>query len=192
MADGDGKGDSFAEKIKEFLFDGPASINDVCNELKISWATAKSTLEKMKEEGLVKEIISNPKIRIFKLTNDPAFFGVPLSRQQKNDSLFLFQTIRQEWQKSKKETLLLTTLQKIAVDIATKCNCNIPHAQFHYGQVVPVFETPTPIFEIKEQPEDVTGIMESMGLSGKSIAIILTVVLFSVLITVKFMFRSKE
>lgn len=150
MVDEDGRGESFAEKIKEFLFDGPASINDVCNELKISWVTAKSTLEKMREEETVKEIISNPKIRIFKLSNDPAFYGVPLSKQQKNDALFLFQTIRQEWQKSKKEPLLLTTLQKIAVDIATKCNCDIPHAQFHYGQVVPVFETPTPLFEIRQ------------------------------------------
>jgi DNA-binding Lrp family transcriptional regulator len=159
MAEEDVRGDGgFAEKIKEFLFDGPASINDVCNDLKISWATAKSTLEKMKEEGTVKEIISNPKIRIFKLTNDPAFYGVPLTKQQKNDALFLFQTIRQEWQRSKEEPLLLTTLQKIAVDIATKCNCNIPHAQFHYGQVVPIFETPTPLFEII-QPINYTTIL---------------------------------
>lgn len=147
MAD-NAKDGGFAGQIKEFLFDGPASINDVCSKLKISWATAKSALDMMKEKGEVKEIISNPKIRIFKLTNDPAFFGVPLTKQQKNDALFLFQTIRQEW-KSKKDPLLLTTLQKIAVDTAIKCKCNIPSAQFHYGRVIPVFETPTPLFEIK-------------------------------------------
>ncbi len=139
----------FAGQIKEFFFDGPASINDVCSKLNISWATAKSALEEMKEHGEVKEIISNPKIRIFKLTNDPAFFGVPLTKKQKNDALFLFQTIRQEWQKSKKEPLLLTTLQKIAVDTTTKCDSNIPSAQFHYGKVVPVFEAQTPLFEIE-------------------------------------------
>lgn len=46
--------------------------------------------------------------------------------------------------------------------------------------------------EIKETPEDITGIMESTGISGKHIAIILTAVLFGVLITLKFMFKSKE
>ena len=46
--------------------------------------------------------------------------------------------------------------------------------------------------EIKEQPEEATGIMGRMGLSGKNISIILTVVLFSVLITVKFMFKGRE
>jgi len=157
MAD-NAKDSGFARQIKEFLFDGPASINDVCSKLDISWATAKSALEEMEEKGEVKEIISNPKIRIFKLTNDPAFFGVPLTKKQKNDALFLFQTIRQEWQKSRKEPLLLTTLQKIAVDTAIKCNCDIPNAQFHYGKVVPVFETQTPLFEI-EQPDNHTIIL---------------------------------
>ena len=46
--------------------------------------------------------------------------------------------------------------------------------------------------EIKEQPEEAIDMMESTGISGKNIAIILTVVLFSVLITVKFMFKGRE
>lgn len=129
------------EQIKEFLKNGPASINDICKKLNISWATAKSILEEMKEKEEVKEIISNPKIRIFKLSSDPAFYGVPLSKKQKNDALFLFKTIREEWQKMKKEPLLATTLQKIAVDVARECK--IPVASFHYGQIVPVFETPS-------------------------------------------------
>lgn len=132
-------------KIKEFLKDGPASINDVCKEMKISWATAKSFLEDMQEKEEVKEIVSNPKIRIFKLSNDPAFYGVPLSKEQKEQAIFLFQNIRKEWkekEEKKKGPLLTTTLQKIAVDVAKECNCNIPAVSFHYGLVVPVIDTP--------------------------------------------------
>lgn len=138
-----GGGISNIDKIKEFLEDGPASINDICKKLEISWATAKSALEEMKEKEEVKEIISNPKIRIFKLSTDPAFYGVPLSKKQKNDVLFLFKTIREEWQKMKKEPLLTTTLQKIAVEVARECKNEIPVASFHYGQIVPVFEIPS-------------------------------------------------
>ena len=75
-------GDGFAEQVLNYLLDGPASINDVCKDLGIAWATAKSVLESMKEKGEVKEIISNPKIRIFKSTNDPAFYGVPISKEK--------------------------------------------------------------------------------------------------------------
>ena len=153
MADNTKEG-GFAEQIREFLFNGPASINDVCSELKISWATAKSALEEMKERGEVKEIISNPKIRIFKLANDPAFFGVPLTKNQKNDALFLFESIKKAWKENeekRKGPLLATTLQKVAVDVAKECNCGIPAVPFHYGLVVPIADSNSYSFEKPEK-----------------------------------------
>lgn len=144
----------FAEQIRNFLLDGPASINDVCNNLKISWATAKSAIEDMKEKGDVREIISNPKIRIFKLTNDPAFYGVPLTKQQKNDALFLFESIKKAWKDNEEERkgpLLATTLQKIAVDVAKEYNCGIPAVPFHYGLVVPIADSNSYSFEKPEK-----------------------------------------
>lgn len=134
----------YIDKIKKFLEEGPASINDICKELKISWATAKSVLEEMREKEDVKEIVTS-NIRIFKLSNDPAFYGVPLTKKQKNDALFLFDAIKKEWkdnEEKKKGPLLATTLQKIAVDVAKKCECNIPVVSFHYGLVIPVVATP--------------------------------------------------
>ncbi|MFQ5532207.1 MAG: hypothetical protein ACE5ES_06350 [Candidatus Nanoarchaeia archaeon] len=136
------RGDIIGNNIKDFLKDGPASINDICKGLKISWATAKSALEDMKEKENVKEILSS-KIRIFKLSEDPAFYGVPLTNQQKNDALFLFETIKKEWIKKNEKPLLKTTLQKIAVDVAKKCDCDIPVVQFHYGLVVPIVASPS-------------------------------------------------
>ena len=162
-------GDSFAKQVVGYLLDGPASINDVCKDLEIAWATAKSGLEEMKERGEVKEIISNPKIRIFKLTNDPAFYGVPLTKEQKNNALFLFNTIKEHWKKTEeaeKKPLLATTLQKIAVDVAIKYKemgkDTIPSAQFHYGKVVPIFETSASPFDV-EKPKDhliIVGLVE--------------------------------
>jgi len=140
-------GDSYSiysDKIRVFLEEGPASINDICKELKISWATAKSIIEEMKEKEDLKEIVTS-KIRILKLSTDPAFYGVPLTKKQKNDALFLFDTIKKQWkenQEKEKGPLLATTLQKIAVDVAKKCNCNIPVVSFHYGLVVPIVASP--------------------------------------------------
>src|SRR3989344_2951251 len=137
--EGKDEGNKLSGTIVNFLLDGPASINDVCKKLEISWATAKSALEEMEAKGTVKEIVSNPKIRIFKLSIDPAFYGVPLTKEQKGQALFLFQNIRQEWRNDK--PLLATTLHKIAVDVAKECKCDIPVATFHYGMVVPVVDT---------------------------------------------------
>jgi len=158
---GDGKteGNELSEATSNFLLDGPASINDVCKKLDISWATAKAALEEMTVKGIVKEIVSNPKIRIFKLSIDPAFYGVPLTREQKGQALFLFQNIRQEWHKQSDKPLLSTTLQKIAVDVAIECKCDIPVVTFHYGMVVPVVDTS--FFEYKT-PVNSSQILQSI------------------------------
>lgn len=129
------------EKIKKILQNGPASINDICNapSLKVAWATAKTALEEMVKKGDVKEIISS-KIRVFARKDDPAFYNIPLSKKQKNDSLFLFSKIIEEWSKKESQPPLATVLQKIAVHVITDCNVkfNIPVVSFHYGKVVPV------------------------------------------------------
>lgn len=158
--EGDSHGIYF-DKIKDFLEEGPASINDICKELKISWATAKSVIENLKEKEELKEIVTS-KIRIFKLANDPAFYGVPLTKKQKNDALFLFDTVKKEWkgnQEKEKGPLLATTLQKIAVDVAKKCDCNIPVVSFHYGLVVPVVASPYANFSKPTNHEQITKVV---------------------------------
>lgn len=151
----------YSDKIRAFLGEGPASINDICKELKISWATAKSVLEEMREREDVKEIVTS-KIRIFKLSNDPAFYGVPLTKKQKNDALFLFDAIKKEWKENeekKKGPLLATTLQKIAVDVAKKCEGNIPVVSFHYGLVVPIVNNPYSSFTKPTNHEKITKVI---------------------------------
>jgi RNA binding exosome subunit len=163
------KGEGSSElglKIKKFLLNGPASINDICKDLDIAWATAKSALEEMNGKE-VKEIISNPKIRIFKLSNDPAFYGIPLSYEQKCRALFMFKKIREEWGKTNDKQLLLTALQKIAVEVVKKSNLDIPVAQFHYGKVVPVFESLESPFNY-EEPKDAEIIIKTIKEEIKS------------------------
>jgi len=38
--------------------------------------------DEIQTREVLKEIVSNPKIRIFKLSNDPAFYGVPLTKKE--------------------------------------------------------------------------------------------------------------
>src|SRR4030042_1435271 len=158
--DGGGSYSIYFDKIKNFLEEGPASINDICKELKISWATAKSVIEELKEKEELKEIVTS-KIRIFKLANDPAFYGVPLTKKQKNDALFLFDVIKKEWKSQEKDKgpLLATTLQKIAVDVAKKCDANIQVVSFHYGLVVPVVASPYANFSKPTNHKQITKVV---------------------------------
>lgn len=159
--DGGGSYSIYSDKIRAFLEEGPASINDICKELRISWATAKSVIEEMKEKEDVKEIVTS-KIRIFNLSNDPAFYGVPLNKKQKNDALFLFDVIKKEWKSNHEKErgpLLATTLQKIAVDVAKKCDCDIPVVPFHYGLVVPVVANPYANFSKPSNHNQITKVV---------------------------------
>jgi len=56
--------------IKEItcIFDGrELSVNEIARKIKANWSTVNSALELLKELGIVKEVITTPKIRVFKL-----------------------------------------------------------------------------------------------------------------------------
>ena len=55
--------------IKEIigvLEKGDISVNEIARKIKANWSTTNKTLELLKELGIVKEIVTTSKIRIFK------------------------------------------------------------------------------------------------------------------------------
>lgn len=144
---------SLQDNIKNFLIDGPASINDVSEKMKVAWATAKVALEDLKQKEELKEIISS-KVRIFALANDPASYNIPLTYKQKKEAYFIFSKIQEEWSNQRpNETLLATTLQKIAVDVVSEGKIDLPIVPLHYGLVLPVMYKPDNL-SYSEQRDD--------------------------------------
>lgn len=59
--------DEIVAEITKALGKGELSINEIARKIKANWSTTNSALELLKKLGVVKEVITTPKIRIFKL-----------------------------------------------------------------------------------------------------------------------------
>ena len=60
--------DQIIKEIVETLGKGELSVNEIASKIKANWSTTNSALELLKNLGVVKEVITTAKIRIFKLT----------------------------------------------------------------------------------------------------------------------------
>ena len=59
--------DQIIKEVIEVLRNKELSINEIAKEIKANWSTVNSALELLKKLGVVKETITTPKIRMFKL-----------------------------------------------------------------------------------------------------------------------------
>ncbi|OIO61480.1 hypothetical protein COY26_02385 [Candidatus Woesearchaeota archaeon CG_4_10_14_0_2_um_filter_33_10] len=59
--------DQIIEDITKVLEKGEYSVNEIAKKIRANWSTTNITLELLKKLGLVEEVITTPKIRIFKL-----------------------------------------------------------------------------------------------------------------------------
>lgn len=58
------------KKILKSLSKKDLSINEIARDINANWSTVEETLKFMSNLRLVKEVISTPKIRIFRLTKN--------------------------------------------------------------------------------------------------------------------------
>ena len=124
------------ESVLNFLDEKPLSIQQISEKVGSNWMTINEILEQLKAEGKVKEVVSTDKIKIIKRTDYPVFYGIPISKQYRDKTLFIASEIVKEWKNYYKgEMPLNTTLQKVAVEIINKCNLNLPILPLHYGLV---------------------------------------------------------
>ncbi|MDP3027521.1 MAG: winged helix-turn-helix domain-containing protein [Nanoarchaeota archaeon] len=128
-------------KILDQLRNGPKTNAEIGEAINSNWLTIEKFLKELKEEGLVIEVVSSPKMKVYKRTDDPAFYGLPFSEEIRNKSSSLLFTIADKWKKEKGIIPARTTLQKVAVELIESSDgklSDIPILRFHYGQTLAV------------------------------------------------------
>lgn len=124
--------------ILNFLDEKPLSIQQISEMVGSNWVTINDVIEELKKEGKVREIVATDKIKIIKRTDYPVFYGVPIRKGYREQTLFIASEIVKEWKKQKNEIPLNTTLQKTAVEIIRNNNLNLPVLPLHYGLVTAI------------------------------------------------------
>ena len=135
------------EKIKEEILlnlrDGPMSTKKLSDILGSNWSTVNNYLVELSKEGQVREIYSKENLKVYIRSDYPVFYGLPLDKEKLKQSLFLLSRIVERWDNNRKgESIAKIPLQKIAVDLITKNNLDIPVVRFHYGKVLATYFEP--------------------------------------------------
>jgi DNA-binding transcriptional ArsR family regulator len=145
------------KEILDFLFEGPKSINEIAEKIGSTWPTTNSYLEKLKKSGQVNELLATEKMKIFRRTDDPIYFSLPIKKEVRLKTLFLLKEIERIWKEQGKKSISQTAMQKIAVDVIKTYNLNLPVLQFHYGMTTcasATFTNNPSIISLITEPED--------------------------------------
>ncbi len=128
--------EEIADSILTFLDEKPLSIQQISEKVGSNWMTVNEILEQLKTEGNVKEVVATDKIKIFRRTDYPVFYGIPIPKKYRDQTLFVASEIVKHWKEHNKGELPLnTTLQKVAVEVIKECSLNLPVLPLHYGLV---------------------------------------------------------
>ena len=128
-------------KILDQLKFGPKTPTEIGEAIGSNWLTVEKFLKELTDESLVVEMISSPKMKVYRRTDDLAFYGLPFSEKIRKDSASLLFTIADKWKKEKGSIPPRTMLQKVAVELIEGSEgklSNIPILRFHYGQILAI------------------------------------------------------
>jgi len=132
-------------EILNQLKNGPKTIAEIGEAINSNWLTIEKFLKELKDEGKITEVVSSPKMRVYRRTDDIAFYGLPFSEEIRNKSCSLLFAIANKWKVEKGIIPARTTLQKVAVELVETPGSNlsdIPVLRFHYGQTLAVMYNP--------------------------------------------------
>lgn len=124
------------DKILNELKNGPKGVAEISENINSNWLTTEKFLKELTEEKIVLEIVSSPKLRVYKRVDDPAFYGLPFPEELRKRNLSLLYTLAEEWKKINKTIPSKTILQKIAVELIENSDekIDVPVLKFHYGK----------------------------------------------------------
>jgi hypothetical protein len=128
-------------EILNQLKNGPKTTSEIGEAISSNWLTIEKFLKELKDENLVSEVVSSPKMKVYKRTDDLAFYGLPFSEEIRNKSASLLCTIADKWKKETGIVPARTTLQKVAVELIENSDgelSKIPILRFHYGQTLAI------------------------------------------------------
>jgi len=121
--------------ILKKLRDGPDSISEISESIGSNWLTTEQHIGELIKNHEVVEVLSSPKMKIYRRTDDPVYYSLPFSKEVRDNTIYLLSKIIELWKEKNKEYPNKTTTQKIAVEVIEKCNLNLPILEFHYGKV---------------------------------------------------------
>lgn len=127
------------EEILSKLDSGPLSVEQLRKSISDSnWTTINKYLEELKEEDLVKEIISTDKIKIYQKITGDTYFNLPLTQEERKKFRTLFYLIKKEYGKLGK-TIPRTHFAKIAVHAIKQSDqlSELPTLWYLYG-IIPL------------------------------------------------------
>jgi len=132
--------EEISEIILSQLKTGPKTISEISDSVNSNWLTIEKFLKELKEKNLVLEIISSPKMKVYRRYDDLAFYGIPFSKEIRENTHALLCKIAKVWREKVDSPPLKTILQKIAVDLIEESNGEIelPTLHFHYGKTTAV------------------------------------------------------
>jgi len=162
----EGKIKKTSEEIKDAILsdlkDGPKTITEISESVNSNWVTVGEYLKKLKEEKEVLEIVSSPKMKVYRRTDDLAFYGLPFSKKIREDTFSLLCLIARLWrEKTGQNNPSRTIIQKVAVEFIEESNGDIslPILNFHYGQTLALrydekFENECKDFKLTEKQKE--------------------------------------
>lgn len=133
--------DEIRSEILSQLGEGPKTIGEIGEAVGSNWLTIEKFLTELKVEGKVIEILSTPKMKVYRRVDDIAFYGLPFSKEIRNKSCSLLFAVANQWKEEKGTIPARTTLQKVAIALIEASGgnlSNIPILRFHYGQTLAV------------------------------------------------------
>ncbi len=134
-----------SEEIKSDILNqlrsGPKTTAELGEAINSNWLTIEKFIKELKIEGLVIEVVSSPKMKVYGRADDLAYYGIPFSEEIRNKSASLLFTIVEQWKKETGIVPARTVLQKVAVALIEKEGNqlkDIPILRFHYGQMLAI------------------------------------------------------
>lgn len=135
--------------IAECLTNEPQSIKEISNCVDADRQSVTKYLEELKNASIVKEEKTgrSRKFYISKFESNETYFGLPISKQDKQKFKALFNKIFEKYYNKLDKTPSKLMFQKIAVKVIKESGLDLPVGRYKYGSITAMNYTPGPNYE---------------------------------------------
>lgn len=150
------------KRILSVLEHTPLSVRQISEKVESNWSTINDALEDLKEDVLVKEIVSTDKIKVYQKVTGDTYYNLPIADEQRQFFRYLFYSVIQEYKNEKNRSPKRTELAKAVVDVIHEENISLPIVWYLYGQIPLMIADPTRDYSTSFVPEHARKISETV------------------------------
>ncbi len=147
--------DEISERILSVLEDKPLSIQEMSKEVGSNWSTVNEVLEGLKKEGLVREVVSTEKIKLYQKLSKETYFNIPLADDAKKRFSYLFSLILSKYKEEAKRLPDKTHFAKCAVKVIEHPESklsDLPLIWYLFGKIPLMIADPVQDYSIDYSP----------------------------------------